>query len=81
VFLTNLDVNDEIRLEPTANTSSDQAVHATWWDRNRLRRNQAVCPWTTSKEYAVRLFHIGCAMLLYDLWLLVNLLVLKFWTS
>jgi hypothetical protein len=34
-------------------------------------------PWTISKEYAERLFHFGFAMLLYDLWLLVDFLVQK----
>ena len=32
-------------------------------------------PWTTSKDYAVRLFHFVFSMLLYDMWLLVDLLV------
>lgn len=31
--------------------------------------------WTTSKEYEVRLFHFGFAVLLYNMWLLVDLMV------
>ena len=32
-------------------------------------------PWTTSTEFSIRLFHFGFAVLLYDLWLLVDFLV------
>ena len=74
-FLTNLDVNDEIGLDR----------RQTCYRINRYSRRGGIetayggikdfAPWTTSKEYAVRLFHFGFAMLLYDMWLLVDLLV------
>ena len=74
-FLTNLDVNDEIGLDR----------RQTRYRINRYSRRGGIetayggikdfAPWTTSKEYAVRLFHFGFAMLLYDMWLLVDLLV------
>ncbi|MHC3439727.1 hypothetical protein ACYJ1Y_16955 [Natrialbaceae archaeon A-gly3] len=32
-------------------------------------------PWTTSTNFSIRLFHFGFAVLLYDLWLLVDFLV------
>jgi len=31
--------------------------------------------WTTSKDFSVRLFYFGFAVLLYDMWLLVDLIV------
>lgn len=31
--------------------------------------------WTTSKDYCVRVFYFGFAVLLYNMWLLVDLLV------
>lgn len=33
--------------------------------------------WTTSKDYCMRFFHFVFAVLLYDIWLLTDLLVKK----
>jgi hypothetical protein len=74
-FATNLDVTDEIGLDRR-------------WTRkqiNRYRRRGGIetayskikefAPWTTSTNFSIRLFHFGFAVLLYDLWLLVDFLV------
>ena len=43
---------------------------------HHLEAIKEFAPWTTSTNFAIRLFHFGFAVLLYDLWLLVDFLVL-----
>jgi len=75
VFLTNLDVNDEIRLDRRSTHQRIKRYTRRGGIENAYGGIKQFAPWTTSREYAVRLFHFGFAMLLYDMWLLVDLLV------
>jgi hypothetical protein len=75
VFLTNLDVNDEIRLDRRSTRRRIKRYTRRGGIENSYGGIKQFAPWTTSREYAVRLFHFGFAMLLYDMWLLVDLLV------
>jgi IS4 transposase len=75
VFLTNLDVDDEIRLDRRSTQRRIKRYTRRAGIENSCSGIKQFAPWTTSKEYAVRLFHFGFAMLLYDMWLLVDLLV------
>jgi len=75
VFLTNLDVNDEIRLDRRSTRRRIKRYTRRGGIENAYGSIKQFAPWTTSREYAVRLFHFGFAMLLYDMWLLVDLLV------
>ncbi len=75
VFLTNLDVNDEIRLDRRSTRRRIKRYTRRGGIENAYGGIKQFAPWTTSREYSVRLFHFGFAMLLYDMWLLVDLLV------
>ncbi|WP_253184495.1 transposase [Natrialba sp. SSL1] len=75
VFLTNLDVNDEIRLDRRSTRRRIKRYTRRGGIENAYGGIKQFAPWTTSRKYAVRLFHFGFAMLLYDMWLLVDLLV------
>ncbi|MDL0131178.1 transposase [Halobacterium salinarum] len=75
VFLTNLDVNDEIRLDRRSTRRRIKRYTRRGGIENAYGGIKQFAPWTTSREYGVRLFHFGFAMLLYDMWLLVDLLV------
>jgi len=74
-FATDLAVDDEIGL--------DRRWRKQQIGRDRRRggieaaysKIKEFAPWTTSTNFAVRLFHFGFAVLLYDLWLLVDFLV------
>lgn len=74
-FLTNLAVNDEIGLDRRQTRQRIDRYSRRGGIETAYGGIKDFAPWTTSKEYAVRLFHFGFAMLLYDMWLLVDLLV------
>lgn len=46
-----------------------------WGIENSYKTIKDFLAWTTSKDYTVRLFYFGFAVLLYNMWLLVDLLV------
>ena len=75
VFLTNLAVDDEIRLDRRQTHRKIKRYTRRGGIESSYGSIKQFAPWTTSKDYAVRLFHFGFAMLLYDMWLLVDLLV------
>ena len=75
VFLTNLAVTDEIRLDRRSTRRRIKRYTRRGGIENAYGGIKQFAPWTTSREYAVRFFHFGFAMLLYDMWLLVDLLV------
>ncbi|UOO97124.1 MULTISPECIES: transposase [Halococcus] len=74
-FLTNLAVNDEIGLDRRQTRRRINRYSRRGGIETAYGGIKEFAPWTTSKDYAVRLFHFGFAMLLYDMWLLVDLLV------
>ena len=75
VFLTNLGVDDEIGLDRRQTRRQIERYTSRAGIENAYCSIKDFAPWTTSKEYTVRLFHFGFAMLLYDMWLLVDLIV------
>jgi IS4 transposase len=46
-----------------------------WGIENSYKTIKDFLAWTTSKEFVVRFFYFGFAVLLYNMWLLVDLLV------
>ncbi|MEA5389416.1 hypothetical protein VB779_21970 [Haloarculaceae archaeon H-GB11] len=74
-FLTNLSVDDEIRLDRRSTRRQIKRYTRRGGVENAYGGIKQFAPLTTSREYAVRLFHFGFAMLLYDMWLLVDPLV------
>lgn len=75
VFATNLDVDDEIGLDRRWAKKQMQRYRRRGGIETAYSKIKEFAPWTTSKEFSVRLFHFGFAVLLYDLWLLVDFLV------
>lgn len=74
-FLTNLDVNDEIGLDRRQTRKRIKRYTRRGGIENAYSKVKEFAPWTTSKNFSVRLFHFGFAVLLYDMWLLVDFLV------
>jgi hypothetical protein len=75
VFATNLDVDDEIGLDRRWAKKQMQRYRRRGGIETAYSKIKEFAPWTTSTEFSVRLFHFGFAVLLYDLWLLVDFLV------
>jgi IS4 transposase len=46
-----------------------------WGIENSYKAIKDFLSWTTSKEFSVRIFYFGFAVLLYNMWLLVDLVV------
>jgi len=74
-FITNRDVDDEIGLDRRYTKALIDRHSRRWGIENSYKTIKEFLAWTTSKAYEVRLFYFGFAVLLYDMWLLVDLLV------
>ena len=74
-FTTNVDVKDEIRLDREEAKGWVQRYSRRWGIENSYKTIKDFLAWTTSKNFVVRLFYFGFAVLLYNMWLLVDLLV------
>jgi len=75
VFATNLDVTDEIGLDRRWAKKQINRYDRRGGIETAYSKIKEFAPWTTSTNFAIRLFHFGFAVLLYDLWLLVDFLV------
>jgi len=75
VFATNLDIDDEIGLDRRWATKQINRYSRRGGIETAFSKIKEFAPWTTSTNFSVRLFHFGFAVLLYDLWLLVDFLV------
>jgi hypothetical protein len=75
VFATNLDVDDEIGLDRRWAKKQIQRYRRRGGIETAYSKIKEFAPWTTSTNFSIRLFHFGFAVLLYDLWLLVDFLV------
>ena len=75
VFATNLDVDDEIGLDRRWAKKQIIRYRRRGGIETAYSKIKEFAPWTTSTNFSVRLFHFGFAVLLYDLWLLVDFLV------
>ncbi|MFC4553478.1 MULTISPECIES: transposase [Halorussus] len=75
VFLTNKDINNEIRRDRMKARGAVNRYRRRWGIENSYKSIKDFLAWTTSKEYSVRLFYVAFAVLLYNMWLLVDFLV------
>lgn len=74
-FVTNLSVSDATK-EARGRTRRVMRRYARRWGiENSYKSIKDFLTWTTSRNTAVRVFYFGFAVILYDMWLLVDLLV------
>lgn len=73
-FITNEDVDDEISLDRRETKGVIGRYSRRWGIENSYKTIKDLLAWTTSKEFGVRIFYFGFAVLLYNMWLLVDLL-------
>lgn len=74
-FMTNKDVKAGTETERKYTKSVIDRHSRRWGIENSYKTIKDFLAWTTSKDYTVRLFYFGFAVLLYNMWLLVDLLV------
>jgi len=74
-FITNEDVDDEISLDRREAKGLIDRYSRRWGIENSYKTIKDFLAWTTSKDYCVRVFYFGFAVLLYNMWLLVDSLV------
>jgi IS4 transposase len=74
-FITNEDVDDEIRLDRVETKGLINRYSRRWGIENSYKTIKDFLAWTTSKELSVRIFYFSFAVLLYNMWLLVDLVV------
>jgi hypothetical protein len=74
-FATNLDVDDTIGVDRRSTKRRIKRYQNRGGIENAYKKIKEFAAWTTSKEFGVRLFHFGFAVLLYNMWLLVDFLV------
>jgi len=74
-FITNSEVDDEIGLDRRRTKRKIQRYNRRGGIENTYKKIKEFAAWTTSKTFEVRLFHFGFAVLLYNMWLLVDFLV------
>lgn len=72
---TNLEADDEIDIDRRSARRRIEAYQRRGGIENAYKKIKEFAAWTTSKEFEVRLFHFGFAVLLYNMWLLVDFLV------
>ncbi|WP_435180149.1 transposase [Halorussus sp. AFM4] len=74
-FATNSEVSDEISLDRRETRRKIKRYTDRGGIETSYEKIKDFAAWTTSREYVVRLFHFGFATLLYNMWLLVDLMV------
>ncbi len=74
-FITSKDVSDETEHDRDLAMVLISQYSRRWGIENSYKTIKDFLAWTTSKEYTVRLFYFGFAVLLYNLWLIVDMLV------
>lgn len=74
-FVTNKDVDDETSYDRQLAKRVILRYDRRWGIENSYKTIKDFLAWTTSKDFSVRLFYFGFAVLLYDMWLLVDLIV------
>ena len=74
-FVTNLSVSDATK-DARGRTRRVMRRYARRWGiENSYKSIKDFLTWTTSRNTAVRVFYFGFAVILYDMWLLVDLLI------
>jgi hypothetical protein len=74
-FYTNYEIDDEIRLDREETKGIINRYRRRWDIENAYKSLKTFLPWTTSNDYAVRLFHFAFSVLMYNLWRLIDFLV------
>ena len=74
-FTTNKDVKAGTKVERKYTQNVINRYSRRWGIENSYKTIKDFLAWTTSKDFSVRLFYFGFAVLLYDMWLLVDLIV------
>ena len=74
-FMTNKEVDDEISIDRREAKGIVNRYSRRWGIENSYKTIKDFLAWTTSKEFVVRLFYFGFAVLLYNMWLIVDFLV------
>jgi len=74
-FVTNLSVSDETSKARGRTRRVMRRYAHRWGIENSYKSIKDFLAWTTSRNTAVRVFYFGFAVILYDMWLVVDLLV------
>lgn len=74
-FVTNLEVSDGTRRLRRHTRQLMEWYSDRWGVENSYKSIKDFLAWTTSKSTALRVFYFGFAIILYDMWLLVDLLI------
>ena len=74
-FYTNTHVDDEIAVDRRQTKKKVERYNKRGGIETAYKKIKEFAAWTTSKEFEVRLWHFGFAVLLYNAWLLVDFLV------
>ncbi|SDK11118.1 IS4 transposase [Halovenus aranensis] len=75
VFVTNLTVSDGTKAARGRTRRVVGRYARRWGIENSYKSIKDFLAWTTSRNTAVRVFYFGFAVILYDMWLVVDLLV------
>jgi len=75
VFVTNLQVSDGTKAARGRTSRLLGRYARRWGIENSYKSIKDFLAWTTSRNTAVRVFYFGFAVILYDMWLVVDLLV------
>ncbi|TYT61760.1 transposase [Natrialba swarupiae] len=76
-FYTNKDISDETARDRRATDRVLNRYRKRWGIETSFKSVKQFLPWTTSNEHVVRMFHFAFAMILYNMWRLVDFLVKK----
>jgi hypothetical protein len=74
-FVTNLMVSDATKKARGRTRRVMRRYARRWGIENSYKSIKDFLAWTTSRNTAVRVFYFGFAVILYDMWLLVDLLI------
>lgn len=74
-FFTNTHVDDEIAVDRRQTKRKVEQYNRRGGIETAYKKIKQFASYTTSKDYSVRLFEFGFAVLLYNMWLLVDFLV------
>ena len=74
-FYTNLYVSDELAIDRRSVKRIVETYNRRGGIETAYKKIKEFAAWTTSKEFEIRNFHFGFAVLLYNAWLMVDFLV------
>ncbi|MDQ2055894.1 transposase [Halobellus sp. H-GB7] len=74
-FYTNTHVDDELAVDRRQTRRKVEQYNRRGGIETAYKKIKEFAAWTTSKEFEVRLWHFGFAVLLYNAWLMVDFLV------